>query len=106
MYEVTITATDNGTPVMTAMQALTITVTDEDEPLGLEAFTDIAVYPNPVDAVLHISGVEGNARYTLSGMDGKVLKRGKLKAGTADHSVAIPSLNKWHLLITTNHRQR
>ena len=95
VYEVTITATDNGsTPEMTAMQALTITVTDVEEPLGLEAFTDIAVYPNPVDAVVHISGMAENARYTLSGIDGKVLKRGKLKAGTADHSVAIPSLNK------------
>ena len=98
MYEVTITATDNGTPAMTAMQALTITVTDVDEggnvPTGLESFTGIAVYPNPADAVLHISGVEGNARYTLSGMNGKVLKRGKLKAGTGDHSVAIPSLNR------------
>ncbi len=98
MYEVTITATDNGTPAMTAMQALTITVTDVDEggnvPTGLEAFTEIAVYPNPAGAVLHISGVAGNARYSLSGIDGKVLKRGKLKAGTADHSVAIPSLNR------------
>ena len=98
VYEVTIMATDNGTPAMTAMQALTITVTDEDEggnvPTGLESFTDIAVYPNPAGAVLHISGVEGNARYTLSGIDGKVLKRGKLKAGKGDHSVAIPSLNR------------
>ena len=98
VYEVTITATDNGTPEMTATQALTITVTDEDEggnvPTGLEAFTGISVYPNPAGAVLYISGVEGNARYTLSGMDGKVLKRGKLKAGTADHSVAIPSLKQ------------
>ncbi len=65
-----------------------------DVPTGLEAFTGVEVYPNPAGAVLHISGVEGNARYTLSGIDGKVLKRGKLKAGTADHSVAIPSLNK------------
>ncbi len=99
VYEVTITATDNGTPEMTATQALTITVTDVVDgdggvTLGLEAFTDIEVYPNPAGAVLHISGVAGNARYTLSGMDGKVLKRGKLKAGTADHSVAMPSLNK------------
>ena len=31
VYEVTITATDNGTPEMTATQALTITVTDVDE---------------------------------------------------------------------------
>ena len=92
MYEVTITATDDGTPEMTAMQALIITVTEAV--LGLETFTDIAVYPNPAGAVLHISGVEGNARYTLSGIDGKVLKRGKLKAGTADHSVAIPSLKQ------------
>ena len=29
MYEVTITATDNGTPAMTAVQTLTITVTDD-----------------------------------------------------------------------------
>ena len=96
VYEVTITATDNGTPEMTATQALTITVTDEDETVttGLEVFTDISVYPNPTGAVLHISGVERNARYTLSGIDGKVLKRGKLKAGKGDHSVAIPSLNK------------
>ena len=94
VYEVTITATDNGTPEMTATQALTITVTDVEEPLGLEAFTDIAVYPNPAGAVLYISGVAGNARYTLSGIDGKVLQRGKLKAGTAVHSVALPSLNK------------
>ena len=97
MYEVTITATDNGTPAMTAMQALTITVTNEDETVttGLEALSSgIAVYPNPAGTVLHISGVAGNARYSLSGIDGKVLKRGKLKAGKADHSVAIPSLNK------------
>ena len=97
MYEVAITATDNGTPEMTAMQALTITVTDEDETVttGLEVLSGIEVYPNPAGAVLHISGVEGNARYTLSSMDGKVLKRGKLEAtGTADHSVAIPSLKQ------------
>ncbi len=96
MYEVAITATDNGTPEMTAMQALTITVTDEDETVttGLEELSGIEVYPNPAGAVLHISGVEGSSRYTLSGMDGKVLKRGKLKAGTADHSVAIPSLKQ------------
>ena len=45
VYEVTITATDNGTPEMSATQALTITVTDVDEggniPTGLESFTDI-----------------------------------------------------------------
>ena len=106
MYEVTITATDNGTPAMTAVQTLTITVTDdpnETPPLGLEAFTGIAVYPNPVDEVLHISGAEGNARYTLSGMEGKILKRGKLRADKSDHSVAIPSLKKgiYLLQITT-----
>ncbi len=109
VYEVTITATDNGTPAMTAMQALTITVTDVDEkvgtnpPLGLEAFTGIEVYPNPAGAVLHISGVEGHARYTLSGIDGKVLKRGKLEASTANHSVALPSLKQgiYLLQITT-----
>ena len=95
VYEVTIMATDNGTPEMATTQTLTITVTDVDDvPTGLESFTGIAVYPNPAGAVLHISGVEGNARYTLSGIDGKVLKRGMLEAGTADHSVAIPSLNK------------
>ena len=94
-YEVTITATDGQPSPMTAMQALTITVTDvENEALGLEALTVISVYPNPTGAVLHISGVAENARYTLSGIDGKVLKRGKLKTGTADHSVALPSLNK------------
>ena len=96
-YEVTITATDGETPPMTAMQTLTITVTNEEDEgvTGLEAFTDISVYPNPAGAVLHISGVAENARYTLSGKDGKVLKRGKLKAtGTADHSVAIPSLKQ------------
>ncbi len=65
-----------------------------NEPLGLEAFTGITVYPNPAGAVLHISGVEGNARYTLSAIDGKVLKKGKLRAGTADRSVAIPSLKQ------------
>ena len=109
MYEVIVTATDGQTPPMTAMQALIITVTDVDEevtsePTGLEAFTGISVYPNPVGAVLHISGVEGNARYTLSGMDGKVLKRGQLKAGTADHSVAIPSLKQgiYLLRLTTD----
>ena len=107
MYEITITATDNGMPAMTATQALTITVTDEDEggnvPTGLKALTDISVYPNPTGAVLHISGVTENARYTLSGIDGKVLKRGKLKAGKGDHSVAIPSLKQgiYLLQITT-----
>ncbi len=95
MYEVTITATDESTPARMTMQALNITVTDVNEPLGLEAFTtEIAVYPNPAGEVLHISGVEGNARYTLSGMEGKVLKRGKLKTGTADHSVPIPWLKQ------------
>ena len=92
-YEVTITATDNGTPEKMATQALTITVTEVV--LGLEAFLlEIAVYPNPVDAVLHISGVEGNASYTLLGMEGKIVKRGKLEAGTADHSMAVPSLKQ------------
>ena len=66
----------------------------DDVPTGLEAFTGISVYPNPAGAVLHISGVAGNARYTLSGMEGKIVKRGMLKAGTADHSVAIPSLKQ------------
>ncbi len=99
VYEVTITATDNGTPAKMVMQILTITVTDVDEdepepPLGLESLTGIAVYPNPTDAVLHISGVEGNACYTLSGMEGKIVKRGQLEASTADHSVALPSLKQ------------
>ena len=108
-YEVTITATDGQPSPMTAMQTLTITVMNEDEekpepPLGLEAFTGVSVYPNPAGAVLHISGVEGHARYTLSGMDGKVLKRGKLKAGKGDHSVAIPSLKQgiYLLQLTTS----
>ncbi len=91
------------------VKQFTITVTDVDEkvgtnpPLGLEAFTGIEVYPNPAGAVLHISGVEGNARYTLSGIDGKVLKRGQLEASTADHSVALPSLKQgiYLLQITT-----
>ncbi len=97
MYEVTITASDNGTPEQLVMQALTITVTDVDDvTTGLKAFTGVSVYPNPAGAVLHIRGVAGNARYTLSGIDGKVWKRGKLKAvaDTADHSVAIPSLKQ------------
>ncbi len=107
MYEVTITATDDGiSEQKMAMQALTIKVTDVDEtrPTGLEAFTEIAVYPNPAGAVLYISGVEGNARYTLSGIDGKVLKRGELEAtDTSDHSVAVPSLKRgiYVLQITT-----
>ena len=95
MYEITITATDNGTPEKTAMQALTITVTDVNDGPTEPVFTDVLVYPNPVDAVLHISGVEGNARYTLSGIDGKVLKKGQLEeAGKGVHSVAVSSLNK------------
>ena len=95
VYEVTIVATDESTPARMAMQALNITVTDVHEPLGIEAFTtEIAVYPNPASEVLHISGVAGNARYTLSGIDGKVLKRGKLEAGTETHSVALPSLKQ------------
>ena len=84
---------DGATPEVA--KAFTITVTDVDDvPTGLETFTDIAVYPNPAGAVLHVNDMAENARYTLSGIDGKVLKRGKLKAGKADHSVAIPSLNK------------
>ncbi len=99
VYEVTVTATDDGTPAMSATQTLTITVTDVVDggagpTLGLEAFTGVEVYPNPVGAVLHISGVAGNARYTLSSIDGKMVKRGKLKADKVAHSVAIPSLNK------------
>ena len=93
-YSLEVTVADGGSPSLSGTGVLAITVTDEKEPLGLEAFTGILVYPNPAGAVLHISGVEGTARYTLSGMDGKVLKRGKLKAGKGDHSVAIPSLNK------------
>ena len=83
---------DGVTPAVA--KQFTITVTDEDVPTGLEAFTGISVYPNPVGTVLHISGVAGSARYTLSGMDGKVLKRGKLKADTGDHSVTVRSLKK------------
>ncbi len=106
VYEVIVTATDGHPSPLTATQTLTITVTDVvNEPLGLEAFTGIVIYPNPTGAVLHISGVEGNVRYTLSGMEGKIVKRGQLKvAGTADHSVAIPSLKKgiYLLQITTS----
>ena len=102
-YEVIVTATDGHPSPLTAMQTLTITVVAEV--LGLEAFTEIAVYPNPAGAVLHISGMSaGNARYTLSGLEGKVVKRGKLEvAGKGDHSVAIPSLKKgiYLLQITT-----
>ncbi len=96
MYAVIVTATDEHPLPMTATQALTITVTDVDDvPTGLEAFTDISVYPNPTGAVLHISGVAGNARYTLSGIDGKVLQRGKLEVtGTVAHSVVLPSLEQ------------
>ncbi len=91
-YEVIVTATDGQPSPLTATQTLTITVT---EVLGLESLTNIAVYPNPAGAVLHISGVAGNARYTLSDIDGKVLQRGKLEAtGTATHSVALPSLKQ------------
>ncbi len=91
-YEVIVAATDGQPSPLTATQTLTITVT---EVLGLESLTEIAVYPNPAGAVLHISGVAGNARYTLSDIDGKVLQRGKLEAtGTATHSVALPSLKQ------------
>ncbi len=97
-YVVEITATDGQTSPMTATQTITVTVTniEDGDALGTDnlEIQDIIVYPNPVGAVLHISGVAGNARYTLSGIGGKVLKRGKLEAGTADHSVAIPSLKK------------
>ena len=93
-YSLEVIVTDGGSTPLSGTAMLTITVTDEDEPLGLEAFTGISVYPNPAGAVLHISGVEGTARYTLSGMDGKIVKRGKLKAGKGDHSVTIPSLGK------------
>ncbi len=105
-YEVIVTATDGHPSPLTTMQTLTITVTDMvSESLGLEAFTGIAVYPNPAGEVLQISGVAGNARYTLSGLEGKVLKRGQLEvAGKGDHSVAIPSLKKgiYLLQITTS----
>ncbi len=95
VHEVIVTATDGHTSPRTAMQTLTVTVTAEDVlPTGLEAFTGITVYPNPTGAVLHVSGVLGSASYTLSGMDGKILKRGKLTAGKEDHSVAVPSLKK------------
>ncbi len=107
-YEVEITATDGQTSPLTATQTITVTVTniEDGDALGTDnlEIQDIIVYPNPVGAVLHISGVAGNARYSLSGIDGKVLKRGKLKAGTADHSVAIPSLKKgiYLLQLTTD----
>ncbi len=99
-YSLVVTVSDRGSPSLSDTATLTVTVT---EALGLEAFTGIEVYPNPAGVALHISGVEGNARYTLSGIDGKVLKRGKLKASTADHSVAIPSLNRgiYLLQVTT-----
>ena len=91
-YEVIVTATDGQPSPLTATQTLTITVT---EVLGLESLTGISVYPNPVGTMLHIRGVAGNARYTLSGIDGKVLQRGKLEAtGTAVHSVVLPSLKQ------------
>ena len=90
-YEVIVMVTDGQPSPLTATQTLTITVT---EVLGLESLTGISVYPNPVGTVLHIRGVAGNARYTLSGIDGKVLQRGKLEAGTAVHSVALPSLKQ------------
>ena len=110
MYEITITATDNGTPAMTATQALTITVTDEDEggnvPTGLEAFTGISVYPNPAGAVLHISGVEGSSRYTLSGMDGKVFEKRKTEGRHSGSFRGYSIAETGHLLVTTNHRKR
>ena len=97
-YVVEITATDGKTSPLTATQTITVTVTniEDGDALGTDnlEIQDIIVYPNPAGAVLHISGVEGNTRYTLSGIGGKVLKKGKLEAGTADHSVVIPSLKK------------
>ena len=107
-YVVEITATDGQTSPLTATQTITVTVTniEDGDALGTDnlEIQDIIVYPNPAGAVPHISGVAGNARYTLSGIGGKVLKRGKLEAGKADHSVAIPSLKKgiYLLQLTTD----
>ena len=105
VYEVTITATDNGTPAMTAMQALTITVTDADDvPTGLEAFTGIAVYPNPAGAVLHIGGVAENAHYTLSGIKRKGFEKRKAEGRHRGSFRGYSIAETGHLFVTTNHR--
>ncbi len=66
VYEVTITATDDGTPVMTATQALTITVTDVNE--HAPVFTsgaDVNVAEGTT-AVTTVTAMDGDSRQTVT----------------------------------------
>ena len=74
MYEVTITATDNGTPAMTAMQALTITVTDvnDNAPVFAEGPTATVAYAeNTTTEVTTVGATDADTgqtvTFTLSG---------------------------------------
>ena len=97
VYEVTITATDNGTPVMTATQALTITVTDEDEPHANNApvfaggaFATVTYAENAMTAVTTVTATDADAGQTmilaLSGADAglfSITPAGELTFNTA-----------------------
>ena len=73
-------------------------------PQDLNHSQTFSVYPNPTGAVLHISGVEGNARYTLSGMDGKVLKKRKAEGRQRGSFRGYSIAEQGHLFVTSNHR--
>ena len=114
-YEVTITATDNGTPVMTATQALTITVTDvtnEHPPVFAGgAFATVAYAENATTVVTTVDATDADVgqtvTFTLSGADAGQFSitpaGGELRFKTApDYELAGSSVgtNEYTVIVT------
>ena len=91
MYEVIVTATDDGTTAMTATQALTITVTDVNEHAPVfTTGTTVSYAENATTAVATViatdADTEQTVRFTLSGADASnfsITPAGELTFNTA-----------------------
>ena len=42
---------------------------------------DVAIYPNPCSGILHIEKIEGADHFTICGLDGKMIRSGKIETG-------------------------
>ncbi len=73
-------------------KAFTLTVTSAPLSAKDAVTTGISIYPNAATEVIYISNVVGQATYTLSDIDGKMLKTGILKASKTAHSLDISPL--------------
>ena len=83
MYEVTVVATDDGTPEMTAMQTLTITVTDENEAVATPA-DDYFVLKITTDSTLTFTFYSQDMAYMVDWGEGSGFE--PVATGNAPHT--------------------